>query len=60
MVGQGVTEQQQEPQVMMLRANVTPEQVKALRLLAIAADKTMQQLLGELIAEHLSSEEVVA
>jgi hypothetical protein len=45
---------------MMLRANVTPEQVKALRLLAIAADKTMQQLLGELIAEHLSSEEVVA
>lgn len=40
---------------MMLRAEVTAEQMKALRLWALQNDTTMQKVIGDLISAHLDS-----
>jgi hypothetical protein len=44
-----------EKETTMLRANVSRAQIKALRQIALEKDTTMQQIIGDLIADYLAS-----
>lgn len=48
--------EEQDPPIVMLRAELTREQLKQLRRLALEDDQTMQKLVGDVLARFLEAE----